>query len=331
MPIAFSANEPFFEAVPVFEFDEARPENHASSIGEMPNGDMLVTWFGGSREGMPDVALWVSRRPKGLKTWSKPERLVDNEGLAEGNSVLFTDSKGKVWLFYVVKYGEERHDWGKCHIFIETSDDSGYTWSEPNQITSEFGWIIRNNVTELPDGKLLLPVYRDAEPFLSGVWISGDGFRTRDEYTVPITKPLNIQPAVVVLGSGRMALFARHVPEGGKIWMSTSDDWGKTWEKPKKMKFNNPSSGINAILLKSGAIVLAFNDSPLSRTPLNVALSEDGGESWKHKKTLESSYEEFSYPYMIQDSDGIIHITYTSNNRNFIKHAEFNEAWLKTE
>ena len=62
---------------------------------------------------------------------------------------------------------------------------------------------------------------------------------------------------------------------------------------------------------------------------MSVALSEDGGKSWPFKKDLETKSAEFSYPFLIRDSDGIIHITYTSENRRYIEHAEFNEAWIK--
>lgn len=326
LEVAASEEKSYFETEPIFDFDESHPENHASTIARMPNGDLLVTWFGGTKEGLPDVALWAARRPEGSKTWSKPERIVDNPGMAEGNSVLFTDSKGKVWLLYVVKFGEGRTDWGKSNLLVQTSGDSGFNWSEPRKVTCSCA--IRNNITELPDGRLLLP---SSSQLQSSVCISGDGFRTCEEYTAPKTKPGNNQPAVVSLGGGRMVLFARHFGEGGKVWMSISSDWGKTWRKPKKTKFKNPDSGINAIALKSGAIVLAYNDNAWDRTPLSVALSEDGGKTWPYIKILESRFMEFSYPFLIQDSDGIIHLTYTSDGRKFIKHAEFNEAWLKND
>ncbi|MEW6203020.1 MAG: sialidase family protein [bacterium] len=316
--------EPYFATEPVFQYDTAHHENHASSIAQMPNGDLLVTWFGGSKEGNPDVALWVSRRLKGSKTWSKPARLVDNPDKAEGNSILFTDSKDKVWLFYVVKYGGERTDWSKGKAYAQTSDDNGYTWSEPWEVKVA----IRNNVVELPDGRLLLPG-TFGNPLRSGVAISGDGFRTQEDYVAPVSKPASTQPAVAHLGEGRMIMMMRNHVEGGRVWMSTSDDWGKTWSKPKWTKFYNPDSGISLISLKSGALVLAFNDSPWERTLLSVAMSEDGGVSWQYKKVLESKGMEFSYPFLIQDTDGIIHLTYTSDGRKFIKHAEFNEAWLK--
>ena len=64
---------------------------------------------------------------------------------------------------------------------------------------------------------------------------------------------------------------------------------------------------------------------------LCVAMSVDGGRTWPCIKTLETEYMEFSYPFLKQAKDGRIHMTYTANDREFIKHAEFNEAWLKSK
>ena len=52
---------------------------------------------------------------------------------------------------------------------------------------------------------------------------------------------------------------------------------------------------------------------------LNLAISEDGLK-WKKVATLErEANSEFSYPAMIQTSDGMIHISYTWK-RQRIKH-----------
>jgi predicted neuraminidase len=63
------------------------------------------------------------------------------------------------------------------------------------------------------------------------------------------------------------------------------------------------------------------------RTPLSVALSTDEGATWRTPVSLEANPGEYSYPCVIETSDGMIHVTYTFL-RKVIKHAEFNERWL---
>ena len=48
----------------VFENQLTR-DCHASSLMELENGDLLCTWFGGTRESHPDVQIWVARKPIG--------------------------------------------------------------------------------------------------------------------------------------------------------------------------------------------------------------------------------------------------------------------------
>ena len=72
------------------------------------------------------------------------------------------------------------------------------------------------------------------------------------------------------------------------------------------------------VTLKDGRHVLVYNNSKPQlrakkavRTPLNLALSEDGIH-WKPVLTLEDSpIREYSYPAIIQGKDGKLHITFT--------------------
>jgi predicted neuraminidase len=74
----------------------------------------------------------------------------------------------------------------------------------------------------------------------------------------------------------------------------------------------SPNSGIHAITLRDGRVVLVFNNSQHRRTPLNLAVSRDG-EQFRAFLTLEDQPAEYSYPALIQRQDGDLRVTYTWN------------------
>ena len=82
----------------------------------------------------------------------------------------------------------------------------------------------------------------------------------------------------------------------------------------------NPNAGIDAVTLKDGRHLVVYNHTTRGRSPLNVAISKDGVD-WKPALTLEEEAgQEFSYPAVIQTSDGSVHLTYTWKRKR-IKHA----------
>ena len=88
----------------------------------------------------------------------------------------------------------------------------------------------------------------------------------------------------------------------------------------------NPSAGTDAVTLKDGRHLIVYNPVPRGRTPLKVAISRDGQE-WKDVVTLEDQPGEYSYPAVIQTSDGRVHVTYTWK-RERIRHAVLDPAKL---
>ena len=80
----------------------------------------------------------------------------------------------------------------------------------------------------------------------------------------------------------------------------------------------NNNSGTDAVTMKDGRHVLIYNDfstlpgTPKGpRTPLCVAVSDDGIH-WKNVMTLEDSpISQYSYPSIIQGKDGKLHAVYT--------------------
>ena len=76
-----------------------------------------------------------------------------------------------------------------------------------------------------------------------------------------------------------------------------------------------------------------FNPTTDARVPLRIALSEDGGHQWPHFRDLEllpkngSQSNEYSYPSLVQDREGYIHISYTYK-RETIKYVKITEDWV---
>lgn len=94
----------------------------------------------------------------------------------------------------------------------------------------------------------------------------------------------------------------------------------------KLTELPNPNSGTDAVTLANGSHLLVYNHTSKGRSPLNVSVSEDG-RTWQAALVLENQPGEYSYPGVIQSSDGMVHIIYTWNRKR-IKHVEVNPAKL---
>jgi predicted neuraminidase len=333
--------DPLFAAQAIFPGLPSHPSCHASTLLALPDGNLLVAFYAGSVEKAPDVAIFQSRYEAARCTWTSPRVVVDYPGKSLGNPVLYIDSTGVLWLFYLVMQG---HKWHQCTIHYVQSADGGLTWSKALDFRQEPGWTIRNNLIVLDGGEILFPLADNVagcSVFLSST-DGGQSWQTLGRIT---SQPRNEQPAVVQLANNSLLAHMRTAGEGGQCWQARSLDCGRTWTPAEPGPFPNPNSALAMIRLANGGLVQVYNHSHdrRFRTPLNVALSLDQGTSWPYSRPLETligpfTYRtdrldnwdniEFSYPAIVQDRDGLIHITYTYCRRT-IKHAICNEAWLK--
>ena len=137
-----------------------------------------------------------------------------------------------------------------------------------------------------------------------------------------------IQPSILLHENSRLQAIGR--TKQRKLFSIESADGGKTWSEMTLLNVPNPCSGTDALTLRDGRHLLVFNNTPLGRSPLNVALSRDG-KTWTLVATLENTFGEFSYPAVIQSQDGLVHITYTWDRKR-IKHVvmDLRTAQVKT-
>lgn len=291
------------------------PSCHASTIEETPKG-LVAAWFGGTNEKHSDVGIWVSRQVDGK--WTAPQEVAKGTEKEKmdypcWNPVLFQPKNGPLMLFY--KVGPNPSAWWGM---LMTSTDSGETWSETEFLPKGILGPIKNKPIQLPNGDIL-----------SGTSSEHDGWRVHFERSTDMgktwtaTEPLNdgrklgaIQPSILVHPNGVLQTVGR--TKQGRVFQMWSKDEGKTWGEMTLTDLPNPNSGTDAVTLKDGRHLLIYNHTPKGRSPLNVAVSPDG-RTWQAASIIENTEGEFSYPAMIQTSDGLVHITYTWK-RERIKH-----------
>lgn len=336
------------------------PSAHASTIVETRDG-LVASWFGGTAERNPDVGIWVSRHDG--KQWSAPIEVAtgvqpDGTRLPCWNPVLFQPPNGPLVLFYKVG-PNPRQWWG----LVRTSPDGGRTWSEVAKLPDGILGPIRAKPMLMPDGTLLagsstehagwvvhmerytpaapkqrkgepaVPKQREGEPAAPkqregepahGWSVEALADAKAWQRIGPLNDPKEfgaIQPTILMHSPKQLQILNRSQQQ--VITQAWSEDGGRTWGKMTATELPNPSAGIDAIRLRDKRFALIYNPTPKGRERLEIALSDDG-KTWRRGVELEnSSPGEFSYPAMIQTSDGMIHVTYTWQRKR-IRHVVIN-------
>jgi len=186
-----------------------------------------------------------------------------------------------------------------------------------------------------------VPLYSDGYDF-SLMAITDDGGKTWSS-SEPLPGFGNIQPAIARRKDGTLIAYMRdNGPPPKRLHRSESKDQGITWSPVKDTDIPNPGSGSDVIVLKDGSWALINNDLERGRHDLVLRLSDDEGQTWKWKRSVEldnrgQGASTFHYPSLLQTRDGMIHTSYSyflnhvpkTEPRQTIRHAVLNTAWVK--
>ena len=196
-----------------------------------------------------------------------------------------------------------------------------------DKLYQRLGWQPRCKPTVLEGGRILLPLYSDTYSF-SIMAISDDGGETWFA-SEPLMGFGSIQPAVLQRRDGTLVAYMRENGPRDQIRMAESTDDGLTWGPVGVAGLPNPGSGLDGIVLASGAWLLIYNDTIDERISLAVSLSDDEGRTWATTRHLEQHETgAYHYPAVIQGRDGTIHAVYSYfvEGGKSMKHAGFNEG-----
>ncbi|MEA1890852.1 MAG: sialidase family protein, partial [Pseudomonadota bacterium] len=291
---------------------------HASAIVSATNNELLAVWYGGSREGSGDVAIYVSR--KGTDSaWSTPEVLIGRAKLAQdtgrhikklGNPVLLSDGRKTVWMFFV---STSIGGWSTSAVNVVISHDAGQTWGRAKRlITSPFlnlSTLVKGRPFFYQDGSIGLPAYHElAGKFAELLRVSQEGVVldkvriTHGRYT--------IQPSIVTLSKDLLITMMRNTNTVRNIVRSYGAQGGKVWSEAVYTELPNPDAAVS-IAGDKDLLVIVYNDLKNDRNQLALAVSTDKGLSWQKRFQLESSgpdedgvKSEFSYPYLYRSING---------------------------
>jgi len=319
-----------------FIFDPSpHPQCHASSIVETKSG-LVAAWFGGTKEGNPDVGIWLSRHLDGK--WTPPVEIANGAETDAPrvnclNPVLFQVPKGPLMLFYKT---------GQWWAYSKESTDDGATWSKANRLYNGLFGPVKNKPVLLSDGSILSPTSVEIPSPKGTCWRvhferSANGGKSW-QYIGPVndgTEIQAIQPSVLFYPNNRLQALGR--TQQGRLFEIWSDDGGMNWGEMSLMDLPNNNSGTDAVTLQDGRQLLIYNHCGNMegrtrgyRSPLNLAISKDG-KNWEAALVLETEpKKEFSYPAIIQTSDGLVHITYTWKRLN-IRHVVIDPVKLVTK
>ncbi len=323
----------------VFENGTVTPSCHASTVLPLDNGEVIVAWFGGKHEKNPDVEIYVSIRSAD-GAWSTPVVVSDNDKVAHWNPVLYKRKNGEIILYF--KYGAEIPTWITKYVI---SRDNGRTWSAPQELVAgDVGGRgpVKDKCLLLSNGALLAPASTEGGKWLCFIDRSEDDgitWERTDYFPMPKYRGVNvglIQPTLWESAPGIVHCFMRS--DAGAIYRSNSEDYGKTWSKPKRTRLPNNNSGIDCTKDGRGRLWLLYNPVDENwgvRYPLLLSCSENNGKSFEAilncepgfrctpevteegKKLSKQARGEFSYPAIVYDNNKLF-ISYTYNRKQIV-------------
>ena len=276
------------------------PQCHSATIAETPDGDLVATYFGGTRERNPDVCIWVSRKPKGSDHWLAPQLVADGvfktgseeaklAGLSGLDSTNVPAAKGPIidkkvsknpegwqrkacWnpvvyqipggdLVIYFKIGNKVADWTGWMI---RSKDGGKTWSKREPLQKDFLGPIKNKPI-FNKGRIIAPTSIEEGGWRLYFEYSDDMGKTwkRTDYVAMDEGIKIIQPAIMILKDGRLAAVARTRNE--HVGITYSSDNGETWSKIQLIDVPNNNSGLDVVTLKDGRHAMICNDRPVPK------------------------------------------------------------------
>jgi sialidase-1 len=321
---------------------------HPADIIRLKNGDLLVLAREATEHFANDGDIIMLRSKDGGKTWGQKQVISAIKDLdeREGCGIQLKDGTILVGVFYNNLYNADgTYDWEHkiqktddtntrylgAHII--TSHDNGYTWSKAKFINTQ-GMPFRSvegptdAPIEMPDGSIVMGIIGyglngDKDNYAAVMIRSSDKGMSWKYLSTMASDPGGklggfLEPGIVRTKTGRIIAGLRNAAPEGWIWMTYSDDNGKTWVAPWKTgMIGHP---VDLIQLKDGRIMATYGIREGRHTTpggIRACFSSDNGITWDVKNEVQLRNDfynwDIGYPESLQMPNGQVMTVYYFN------------------
>jgi sialidase-1 len=322
---------------------------HPADLVKLQNGELLVMAREGAEHISKDGDVILLRSSDHGRTWGGKQVIAGIKNLdeREGCGIQLKDGTVVVGVFYNNLYDKDgvykpqlpaKSNAGdssprrRLGAYIITSKDNGHTWSEPNYIdTAGMPFTNLEGPTdapiEMPDGSILMAVIAyqlngDSRDRASVMLRSADKGKTWKYLATIADDPGGklggfLEPGIVRTKTGRiLAALRNHGPDGA-IWVTHSDDNGKTWSAVQKTEMIGQP--VDLLQLADGRVMATYGIRSEHSLPggIRACFSRDNGQTWDIQSEVQLRNDflnwDVGYPESLELADGRVLTVYYFN------------------
>jgi predicted neuraminidase len=281
------------------------------------------------------TATWSQGR------WSEPRAVIGAREAARalgrsvrklGNAGVYRDSKGDpVIVFASVSIG----GWSGASLNLMRSTDEGETWSGPRRLVTspvfDISTLVRSPPLPMSDGSILVPAYDELRhPYPSALMLSANG-RVVGHRRIGASRHA-LQPVVVRFDDRSARAYMRAKPAHW-VFVSDTSDAGRSWSDLTPIDIPSLDNPVAVERLDGDHLLVVYSargSSDSDAGPLTLALSADGGRTWRPIHAISHDKGHARYPWLIAGPDGNYHLLYTRTigPGSEIVHVRFSRDWL---
>ncbi len=287
-------------------------------------GKLYASW--GHNKGIENTASEEARgrvSQDGGKTWGETFTIDSgsDENLAVSHGVFHSDGE-KLWAFMGAFYGNRQDVHTRAYVL----DEQNEVWKFRGRVIGDGFWPMEEP-TQMSNGNWIIGGLKVGAGNPAAVAIShGDDFTKWD--VVVISKPKSIK----MWGESTTLVRDNHILNlsrwGGQAFalLAKSEDFGQSWTPSHPTNLPMAGSKPYAGTLSTGEsylICTTTSDSGHRRSPLTIALSEAGADSFSRIYTIRDAVfpggpgeshpkAKLSYPYAIEHN-GSLYVGYSNN------------------